>query len=246
MNAPDKLADQQLQAFNREHVNESRWRPIRECLDNAFPSGEFSFIDLGGGNGMFADRVLEEFPLAQGTVLDASELLLEANTKNPRKRVICDDALQVGKYGPVDVVFCNWLLHHLVTTGSYAKSRENIARALIAVKSALTARGRLSICEYAYDGVVDNLPSRLIFELTSIKAIAPLMRALRANTAGVGVCFQSRETWRRIVEGAGYGIESFWSELSEGAALYRKIQLVALMVKRRANIHIWGRPSETR
>ncbi|MDH5325919.1 MAG: methyltransferase [Gammaproteobacteria bacterium] len=71
-----KLNDSQLEEFNVEYVNEQRWGYIKACLDRDFGDGKFNFVDIGGGNGLFADKILHEYPNCTGTVLDYSELLL--------------------------------------------------------------------------------------------------------------------------------------------------------------------------
>src|SRR5438876_5406232 len=75
----ERLTDDQLEAFDTESVNDQRWIPIHRCLDRDFPDGQFTFLDLGGGNGTFADRLLEDYPSSSGVVLDNSQLLLNRN-----------------------------------------------------------------------------------------------------------------------------------------------------------------------
>ncbi|NJO57967.1 MAG: hypothetical protein HC836_06250 [Richelia sp. RM2_1_2] len=97
-----------------------------------------------------------------------------------------------GKY---DLICFNWLLHHLVGN-SYSETRRNIAAAIEAVIPLLTSRGRVSIFENMYNGLLfDGLPSHLIFTLTSNQAIAGFTKKMGANTAGVGVCFLSQKQW---------------------------------------------------
>jgi hypothetical protein len=71
--------------------------------------------------------------------------------------------------------------------------------------------GRISVWDNLYDGlVVDVLPSRLIYALTSMRSVAPLVSLGGANTAGVGVCFQSARRWRRHFRDAGLSVQSHW------------------------------------
>ena len=67
--AMKQLADDQLAAFDTEYVTEPLWDILKRRIDRAFPDGRFSFIDIGGGNGVFADRLLAAYPDATGTVL---------------------------------------------------------------------------------------------------------------------------------------------------------------------------------
>jgi len=205
-----KLEDQQVEAFDTEYVDDSRWQPIRNLINRDFPDGEFSFLDVGGGNGVFADRLLSEYPKATGTVLDNSETLLARNVPNSRKQTICSSAEKVASLGrKYDLVFINWVLHHLVGD-SYRKSRQNQLATLQALRGLLTGRGRVSIYENNYLGWwFPDLPGRLIFELTSSKLLSPIVGKMGANTAGVGVCFLSKRQWFETVAQAGYQVMEF-------------------------------------
>jgi hypothetical protein len=202
------LDDTQLETFDTEYVNEARWQIITACIDRDFPQGDFRFIDIGGGNGKFTDRLLAAYPNATGTVLDNSQLLLDRNTHNPRKLLLnaSIENLETEVTQRYDIVFFNWVFHHLVGE-SYAESRRNIAKTLTKVETLLTDRGRLSIIDNMYNGsLVDGLPSWLIYQATSSKAIAKLVKKGGANTAGVGVCFLSRQLWHTTLRDAGLEI----------------------------------------
>lgn len=196
-----QLEDSQLKTFDTEYVDEKRWKIIKAQIDKDFPDGDFSFLDVGGGNGVFADRLLEYYPKSRGAVLDNSQLLLNKNVTNARKTIICDSVENLSKLKTkYDLICFNWLLHHLIGN-SYQDTRQNISTAISTVIPLLTDRGRVSIFENMYNGlVVDGLPSILIFILTSSKAIAGFIKKMGANTAGVGVCFLSQKQWVRVLE----------------------------------------------
>jgi 16S rRNA G1207 methylase RsmC len=63
-----------------------------------FPDGHFNFIDIGGGDGLFADKVLARFPNSHGTVLDNSQLLLKKNIPSSRKNIIFNSAENIKKF----------------------------------------------------------------------------------------------------------------------------------------------------
>src|SRR5690606_9089556 len=136
---------------------------------------------------------------AKGAVLDNSRLLLDRNKPNPRKTLIEESAENLEQLGGrYDLVFFNWVLHHLVGDG-YGKSVHHVDQTLRKAVALLTPNGHISIFENMYNGlVVDNAPSHIIFNLTSAKAIAPIIRRLGANTARLGVCFHSKLRWQRI------------------------------------------------
>lgn len=192
------LDDTQVEAFDKEYLYDKRWQIVKACIARDFPDGKFKLMDVGGGNGLFADRVLAEYPDAEVTVLDNSALLLGRNRPHPRKKTILSSATDLTpESGTYDIITCYWLLHHLVGD-SYSQSRQNIRSTLRSCRRLLTSRGRMSIWENLYDGlVVDGAPGMLIYKLTSIRTpwIAKLVKAGGANTAGVGVCFQSTNQW---------------------------------------------------
>ncbi|HEX3369164.1 MAG TPA: class I SAM-dependent methyltransferase, partial [Candidatus Cybelea sp.] len=93
MAAVRKLADNQLQTFShRDYVTDSLFDGIAQRAAADFRDGNFSFLDVGGGPGLFTDRLLERFPKSRGAVLDNSELLLAENTSNARKQLVLASA----------------------------------------------------------------------------------------------------------------------------------------------------------
>jgi Methyltransferase domain len=195
-----QLEDSQLETFDIEYVNDKRWQIVQSQIDKDFPDGDFSFLDVGGGNGMFADRLLDYYPRSRGTVLDNSQLLLDRNKTHPHKKMILDSVENLSKLSErYDLICFNWLLHHLVGS-SYSETRKNISTAIESVIPLLTDDGRVSIFENMYNGLLfDGLPSRVIFTLTSNQTISGAIKKMGANTAGVGVCFLSQKEWMETV-----------------------------------------------
>lgn len=215
--AMKQLSDDQLVTFDTEYVTQALWEILTRHIDRTHPDGRFSFLDIGGGNGVFADRLLAAYPAALGAVLDNSRLLLDRNKPNPRKTLIEESAENLDRLdGRYDLVFFNWVLHHLVGDG-YGKSVVHVDQTLRKAAALLTPEGHISIFENMYNGlIVDNAPSHIIFNLTSAKAIAPIIRRFGANTGGLGVCFQSKSSWQHILRNAGiasvdYDEDSPWS-----------------------------------
>jgi ubiquinone/menaquinone biosynthesis C-methylase UbiE len=196
-----QLDDSQLESFDTEYVNGRLWKIVCKQVDRSFPDGKFTFLDVGGGNGKFADRLLAKYPGARGTVLDNAQILLDRNQPNCRKKLVnasVEELFQMGNE-TYDIIFFNWLLHHLVSD-SYVQTCENISKIFGQVLPLLSPQGRISIFENMYDGIfVDRAPSRLIFELTSSKVLARFTSKMGANTAGVGVCFLSYRHWCSVI-----------------------------------------------
>lgn len=216
-----QLDDSQLANFDKDYVGDEKWKGLRASIDRDFPDRSFSFLDIGGGNGLFAAKVLAAYPQARGTVLDNAAILLRKNKDWPdRKTIVCGSAENLETLfagGRFDIIFMNWVLHHLVGD-SYACTTENVRRLLHSAGSLLHPDGRISIFEHMYDGLaIDNLPSHIIYHLTSSKRLSSLIRRCGANTAGVGVCFRSRKAWSDIIRDARlevveYAEEPRWPE----------------------------------
>jgi len=205
-----RLEDDQVEAFDTEYVSGSRWDAVRDLIHAQFPDGNFSFLDVGGGNGKFADKLLDEFPRAKGTVVDNSELLLSRNIPHERKALLAESVESLSSRGErYDLICIHWVLHHLVTD-TYRGTRKNQTLALAQLSHLLTERGRISLYENLCDGwVFRNLPGWLIYQATSTRALARLTRRFGANTGGVGVCFLSQDRWAESIAQAGLTIDRF-------------------------------------
>jgi SAM-dependent methyltransferase len=191
-----RLSERQVEAFDAELMNPQAWATLTECLARDF-KGDFRFLDLGAGNGAFADGILMRFPRSDGTLLELSEEMVRKNRPGPRKTVVHGNALDLDRLGlgKFDVIFCNWLLHHLISPTGYSGTLDNIRSTLQACARSLTERGRISVYENDYNGFVDSAPSRIIYALTRSKRFAALIERMGANTAGTGVCFLSHRRW---------------------------------------------------
>lgn len=203
-----KLADNQVERFDTEYVNDELWDSLKRKIDNKFGSKPFCFLDIGGGNGLFADRMLETFPNSTCLLVDNSEVLLRRNKISARKTLIIksiEDISEIFVDQKFDIIFLNWVLHHLVGK-DYRSSIINIQKTLKIAKEHLSNDGFISIYENLYNGFVNNLPSHIIFQLTSLKLIAPLTKKFGANTAGCGVCFLSKKRWVDLLLGLGLTI----------------------------------------
>jgi SAM-dependent methyltransferase len=206
-----KLDDSQAQAFDTEYVEGSRWEAVKDRIDKDFAAGDFNFLDVGGGNGRFSDRLLERYPRATATVLDNSEMLLSRNKSHERKTLVCHSVDQIGEFkkGHFDLISVHWLLHHLVSE-SYTETRQNQIGTLRALRELLSPRGRISVFENIYHGwLIEGLPGRIIYRVTSARSVSGIARWLGANAAGVGVCFLSRTEWMASFHTAGLEVLNY-------------------------------------
>jgi len=204
-----KLDEQQVLDFDTDYIQEEDWDKLCEYLRVLFPTGSFSFLDIGGGNGVFCDKVLNTFPQSKAVLLDNSEYLISLNTQSERKRIVCASVETIDKLfqgEQFDLIFLNLVLHHFVSTG-YKSTYKNVKNTFLHLKPLLSSGGYIYVFEDFYNGrIFDGLTSYLIFSLTSSKTIAGLTRKLGANTGGVGVCFRSRKQWGKIIKECGYKI----------------------------------------
>ena len=245
MNTPELklLADSQLQTFDQDYVTDKLYAFIIECIDRDFPSGKFSFCDIGGGMGLFTDRLLEHYPLATATLVDNSELLLYKNAEHGRKRLHHGSATEVKyRFNPesFDLVFFNLALHHFVTD-SYSKTRAIQSEAVRQGRMLMKPSGRMCVVENNFDGkIIDNFPGWLIFNLTVSKVLAPFVKKLGANTAGCGVCFLSAKEWISTFHKVGlHKLDSLEDYPCWDITFKAKLRNLLLTVRERPRIAFW-------
>ena len=84
-----KLTNEQIESFDVDYVqNHVGWDKIESFINKYFPDKSFTFLDIGGGNGVFADRILETYNKAEGIIIDNSKYILSKNKPNSRKTII--------------------------------------------------------------------------------------------------------------------------------------------------------------
>lgn len=200
------LNPSQTAAFDQEYVTPARWASVQEALTRKFAGRSLKALDVGGGNGAFADKLLSLPFIREVTVVDREPTLLGRNKPHPRKQLLNASFETMQLEGPYDLIVMNWLLHHLVGP-TYSQSRANIAAALRSTQRILAPGGAIFVYENMYDDWLNrNVSSFLIYQATSSKLLSPITRRLGANTAGVGVCFNSARAWRSIFSEAGLEI----------------------------------------
>ncbi len=235
------LRKEQVQRFDKDFISDERFAGICACIDRDFPSGVFRFLDVGGGIGAFADRLLERYPEANGHVLDNSEPLLSRNVQHPRKVVqlgSIEDAPHLVAARGFDIVFFNYSLHHFVVD-SYRRTRKVQRRAISDAASLLKSSGRLSIVENLCDGYIPPLSGLLIFTLTSSKMLAPLVKRLGAKTAGTGICYLDRRSWEREINQANFQVTAFAADSK--APKWGFIRKLLLLIRDLRGGHYWAK-----
>ena len=206
------LNETQNAAFDMEcHTSEELEKKFT-LLDELNEDRPFKLLDLGGGNGLFADQLLARFPKSLVTIVDISSALLAKNNLSNRKELIhasIENISEILAGRRFDYITMNWVLHHLVGE-NYRLCQENQLNTLIRCKALLRANGKLIIAEHMFDGYLEsNIPSHIIYTITRMKRGWFVGLAKRFfNTAGVGVCFQSQRAWRHMFAEAGFDVVS--------------------------------------
>lgn len=208
------LADDQLEHFNTELMIPKYWDVFNENLVQHIRTDKyFEVLDIGGGNGAFADALIRRFPMLVVTVLDNSEYLLSHNKPHPRKKLIYGSATELDKVlgeRSYDLISFNWVLHHLVGE-TRRQSLDIVRNTLSDARLHLNPGGVISVVENLYPGLVfDRYPGAFIFRLTNIRwqPAADFVRRVGFNTAGVGVDFMSPKLIRQLIDEAGLYIST--------------------------------------
>jgi 2-polyprenyl-3-methyl-5-hydroxy-6-metoxy-1,4-benzoquinol methylase len=181
------------------------------------PSRDMRLLDVGGGAGDLADRLLTEFPRLEVTIVDVSQALLNHNRPHPRKELICREATayfadQRGRR-QYDMVNFDVLLHHILTPGSFRQTR-NLQRDIIGQAcELLVPDGLISIREIVYQ-TLGLLPERTTHRLLWFvstrrlpRRLTELMHRMGMASQGGGVAFFSRAELLTILRDHGLQIE---------------------------------------
>lgn len=155
--------------------------------------------DFGGGNGRLLDRVLDRIPAARGTNYEISARLRSLNADSPRKSVVAESFLAAGADARYDLVFINWVLHHLVGS-DVGSTRGLIGQAAAAAWRALRPGGALVVAENLLESAIpETAASAALFAITRSRLLKPVVSRMRdgAAIAGVGIYYLSGEELRR-------------------------------------------------
>jgi len=194
------LNDRQTEYFDEEYVNDNLFAQIKPYLDTYQFNQSFKIMDVGGGNGVYSDRLIKTYDNAIVTLVEPDHFLLNKNQFHQRKRIV-PTIFQSTKFPEAiyDVIQFNWVLHHFVSD-DYKATRQLQLESLAYAKKLLKPGGKILILENLYDGQwFDDGPGRLIYHLTASKLLKSMVSKAGANTAGVGVAFHSKNHWLKLL-----------------------------------------------
>ena len=219
------LGEKQNAAFDTEFQWPEELETKFLLLEEFSEDKPFNVLDLGGGNGLFADRLLARLPKSSATIVDISPSLLAKNKPSNRTELVHGTIEHISDLlagRTFDYITVNWVFHHLIGN-SYRTSWKNCLDTLMRCKELLKPNGMLIVSEDMFDGYLrSNLPSHLIYAITAIRWPWFVRLANRFfNTAGVGVCFQSQRAWQHMFAQAGFDVVAFQRGLEWGGRSFR-------------------------
>lgn len=204
-NSVRQLHAEQTKSFDTEYIDTQMFERLTEQIESMYPTDQpFNMLDVGGGNGLYADKILSRYPDSRVTLIEPEQSLIEKNRPHYNKTLRCSLFQDLNFETTFDIVQFNWVLHHFIGD-SYGRSHELQKSALQTAHDNLSQNGIVVIFENFYEGnLVSNLPGALIYQLTASKLLAPITKKLGANTSGVGVCFNSRTRWHDMLLETGF------------------------------------------
>ena len=191
-----KLTEAQNAAFDQEYFANDDFNWLVAKLQSTFDR-PIRLLDVGGGNGIFIDRLIEAVAVSEATNIDLSEALLAKNKQNKTiiKGSILDYQFPHDTY--FDMISINWMLHHMVAASEHETVLLQQAT-IAACRRYLAKDGVILISENDYRSwLCAGYSGALIYWLTRSRSLAPLIGKF-ANTAGVGVRFRPSGQWRRV------------------------------------------------
>jgi hypothetical protein len=227
MNTQVKLSESQIAAFYVDVFAESQ---VKDFLKLTKMPAK-NVVDVGGGVGYFAQRLLQSDINYRIRVID-SDLTSIARVKllgNENIQAELGDALNPEVKGDEDVVCFNLILHHLIGK-TERQTRALQKKALLAWKG---SGAKLFINEYIYESYVKDFSGRLIYEITHNwilsavgELISKIIPSLKANTFGVGVRFRANREWIKLFEECGFAVVSISHGKAEWISIPRRLLLI--------------------
>ena len=216
------LYESQSKTFDQEYLGDRDYDFLEKYLRNTRELRRVG--DFGGGNGRFLDRILNSFPSVNADLYEISDVLCALNQPHDRKNLIKDSFLNADIQTGYDVVFLNWVLHHLVSS-STIQTRLLIKRAFAVAAHALTTEGTLVVSENVIDSFLPAYASSvLLYSITSSRLLRPLTRHV-ANTAGVGIYYLTESELVRL---SGPALRLIDKRVGEPHNYGRKISLLGM------------------
>lgn len=193
-------------------------------------NGPIRILDIGGGAGRFGVALKELFPyefeihVVDNTRYESWDELKSIINFHEKSAFEIQDMFET-KY--FDFIFAHHFFHHIVQ-GSYQKTTSGFFKLIQQIKHVLKEDGKLCIIDHFYDGILFHCAtSRIIFKLTSSTnpLIVRICKKMRAQSAGIGVCYLTSSLWKNLLASAGFKVIYYYSKPKK-MRLLRRIALL--------------------
>lgn len=192
------LDESAIDRFDADYIGESLLQQVVQLCVNLRPELS-SIADFGGGNGRLLDRVLDCLPNAVGVNYEISAYLRSLNKQRPNKTIVSNSFLSQEIDSEYDLIFINWVFHHLV--GANIRSTSTLMQQAANVAfQALRPNGVLVVSENLLKSVLPaGVSSGALFSITKSHLLKPIVSRMRdgKTIAGVGIYYLSE---RRLIE----------------------------------------------
>lgn len=209
------LNEYQVQQFkNSETKNVKRvLKEYKDVLSNlATLNKPIKILDIGGGSGALALALHQYLGECEHEifVLEITKYSISDQLSNSI-HFIEGSAFDIEKYfnqNTFDLIFVNYVFHHLIQK-SHKCTVDGFKSMLESIRSLLKDDGKLCISEcYYYMPIAKEASSELIYFASTFNLpfFVKILRKFGSKSAGVGVCFLSKDKWNALISQSGYSV----------------------------------------
>lgn len=224
-----------------ERQGSERYFKRYEAYLSAFKDRDtLRILDIGGASGYFAMQLKSHFQNknVEIYVLDITEYDTWRQAEFGRDiHFVCDSVENIGtifQKNFFDMIFANRVFHHFVDE-SWKKTLAGMETSMKLIRQLLRRDGVFFVMDHFYDGLIcDAATSFLIYHATSIKLplLAGLVKKLGADTAGVGVCFQSEKMWTERIQKCGFRLNQIERSPCDKVRFLKRLLLLIKKARR--------------
>lgn len=194
-------------SYDIEYIGHELFNRLSKQLDMLFPTRHpFHLLDVGGGSGLYADKVLDKYPSANVTIVEPDKNLLGLNRPHHNKQLCCSRFEKYTFEQKYDIIQFNWVLHHVVAN-TYYETTLLQQQALQSAHQHLNDQGMVVIFENFHEGIlVNNMINECFGHGDETSDLDPSIRHLISSPPYTSVCFHNRSTWHDMLLNAGFDI----------------------------------------
>ena len=215
---PGLINDHQKREYEEYEKNtaDNLSKQYSELLEKIKQKKEIKILDIGGASGYFSSALYNYFAAKNCEIIVLDNTCYDTWGEFGNKIKFIEDTAnnleKIFSAGTFDLVFANRVFHHFVKT-NWEKTIINIADIMRQISKILKKDGYFCITDYFYDGALfDTSSSKIIYALTSCKipVLVKIFRKIESKSAGIGVCFLSRNMWLNLLNKNGYIVDTLY------------------------------------